>query len=582
MVTSNYSTPDMPEIQTQTPVAPVNTALIKAVEGAGDVAIGMRKQQNEAIDQKFLEAGSEYFRNVQSQIDTDPTRQNAMLFATLEQGKARGALSAEGETQLAKLRSEFGDLKAAQSQGNISTLQLQTRAQAMITRAAMARPDMGDEIRGLATDILGSDVTKASDLLYAEMFKAAGASAEKQKDVMNAQIAQMEKLIQYSPQPDTFLASIVNARKLADAGDFEGAAKVLSRAQMQFSGTKDGFQASTIATADAASNAFDTKMATGDFTNRLLSTDPSVSSAARADAVETIEQMDTAIVELEGVTGTQSAVAKAKAERLRMQRNNLDALIQVQSDPVKLAAVRQNQLALQEINASPVAKDAYARARPVGDPDKAIIGAASTGYSKLDHAGDKGYVYNDEVFGVTSYEGYQRLPVLWNTSKAATESALNGAVETTDMLLASYYVPMVNRQTGIEMAPTIGETKVVLTGANGSFSNMYAQLKDKGTPELIEVAIASRLATWDRMYKYIQAQLPQPYQSEYVPPNTAEEGFTGNDWYAGRYKGGDSEGFRKVFKEIWISSGLAAEMDAFRKDTASLEALLNSKNPSEE
>ena len=322
-------------------------------------------------------------------------------------------------------------------------------------------------------------------------------------------------------------------------------------------------------------------MATTEFTDRMISTDPSISSAARSEAVATIEQMDATIVSLEAMTGTQAAGAKAQAERMRMQRNNLDALIKAQGDPVQLAGIRQSQMVLQDMTAVPAAKDAYARARPVGEVDKSVVNTASVGWSKINHSGEKGYVYSDEVFGAASYEGYQRMPILWNTSKAATEGTLSGTVETTDLLLASYYTPMVNRQTGVEMAPTLGETKVVITGVNRAFSNMYAQLEDKGTPELIEVTIASRLATWDRMYKYIQAQLPQPYQSDYVPPNTADDGLTGNDRYSGRYKGSDVEGFKKAFMEVWAASGLAPEMDAFRKNTASLEALLNSKTPSE-
>jgi hypothetical protein len=413
------------------------------------------------------------------------------------------------------------------------------------------------------------------------MWKAAGAGAEQKKDTVNSQIAQMEKLIQYSPRQDAFLAAIVNARKLSDAGDFEGATKELSKAQMQFSGTKDGFQAETLASADAASNAYDTKMATTEFTDRMISTDPSISSAARSDAVATIEQMDATIVSLEAMTGTQAAGAKAQAERMRMQRNNLDALIKAQGDPVQLAGIRQSQMVLQDMSAVPAAKDAYARARPVGEVDKSVVNTASVGWSKINHSGEKGYVYSDEVFGATSYEGYQRMPILWNTSKAATEGTLSGTVETTDLLLASYYTPVVSRESNLQVAPSLGETKVVVTGVNRAFTNMYAQLEDKGTPELIEASIASRLMTWDRMYLYIVSKLPQKYQSEYDPPNTIEEGFTGNDWYAGRYKGEDSEGFRKAFKEIWVSSGFAAEMDAFRKDTTTLEALLNSKKPSE-
>ena len=576
MVTSNYSTPQLPQVQTQTPVTPVNTSLIKAVEGTGDVLIGMRKQQNEATDQKFLEAGAEYFRNVSTEISSDESRKTAMLFAALESGESKGTLSAEGAEQLKKFRADFGDLEAAAAQGTISRLQLQTRAQAMMTKAIAARPDLGDEVRKVATDILGAEVTKSAELLYSEILDVGLKAGKAQDKIFDDQIQMAEKFVSYAPDQQSYIKNLTMARQL---GNTPEGLKALANAQMQFSVDVNGFQASAFMSADDISNQVDMKLSGPDFTNRLYSTDSQIASEARNEALASLRILSEQRASLMGTTGINSGQAKARADRISSQITFIQAQIDAQGDPVKQAAVASAQNQIRAMTAMPAAKDAYARARPAGDAgkiDEALINTASVGYTAKGQASKDGYIRHDINLGPRDYEGYKRLPVLWNVSEAATPSALDASVEITDMALAGYYTPVMNAQTGELYAPTLGETKVVFSAVNRMHPNMIAQLEESAEPLLIKEMTLARLAVWDRAMLYVAQRLPEPYRSDYEPPDTAEEGFTGNDSWAGNYRGTDSAGFKKAFSEVFSEIG-GAELSRFVENQRAMDALYRTK-----
>lgn len=576
MVTSNYSTPQLPEVQTQTPVTPVNTSLIKAVEGTGEVLIGMRKQQNEAIDQKFLEAGAEYFKNVSTEISSDESRKTAMLFAALESGESKGTLSAEGAEQLKKFRADFGDLEAAAAQGTISRLQLQTRAQAMLTKAVAARPDLGDEVRKVATDILGADVTKASELLYSEMMKIGLEAGKEQDDVFNNRLKMAQQFVSYSSDQQSTIYNLTQAQKLGNTP--EGRA-YLAKAESIFGVDVNGFEAARFKDADDISNQVDVKLSGPDFTNRLYSTDSQIASEARNEALASVQILSEQKAGLMGMTGINSGQAKARADRISSQITFIQAQVDAQGDPVKQAAVASAQTQIRAMTAMPAAKDAYARARPAGDAgkvDEALVNVASVGYTTKSQASKDGYIKHDINLGPRDYEGYKRLPVLWNVSEAATPSALDASVEITDMALAGYYTPVMNAQTGELYAPALGETKVVFSSLNRAHPNMIAQLEESADPLLIKEMALARLSTWDRAMLYIAQRLPEPYRSNYEPPDTAEEGFTGNDSWAGNYRGTDSAGFKKAFTEI-ISEIGTAEFNRFVEQQKEMDALYRTK-----
>lgn len=576
MVTSNYSTPQLPEVQTQTPVTSVNTSLIKAVEGTGDVLIGMRKQQNEATDQKFLEAGAEYFRNVSTEISSDESRKTAMLFAALESGESKGTLSAEGAEQLKKFRADFGDLEAAAAQGTISRLQLQTRAQAMLTKAVASRPDLGDEVRKVATDILGADVTKASELLYSEMMKIGLEAGKEQDDVFNNRLKMAQQFVSYSSDQQSTIYNLTQAQKLGNTP--EGRA-YLAKAESIFGVDVNGFEAARFKDADDISNQVDVKLSGPDFTNRLYSTDSQIASEARNEALASLQILVEQRAGLMGTTGINSGQAKARADRISSQITFIQAQVDAQGDPVKQAAVASAQTQIRAMTAMPAAKDAYARARPAGDAgkvDEALVNAASVGHTVKNQASKDGYIRHDINLGPRDYEGYKRLPVLWNVSEAATPSALDASVEITDMALAGYYTPVMNAQTGELYAPALGETKVVFSSLNMAHPNMIAQLEESADPLLIKEITLARLSVWDRAMLYAAQRLPEPYRSDYEPPDTAEDGFTGNKLFAGSYKGKDRDGFKKAFDDVFAEIG-TAEISRFIENQRAMEALYRTK-----
>jgi hypothetical protein len=558
-------------------VTPVNTGLINAVEGTGDILIGMRKQENEAVDQKFLATAAEYFRNQQGIIDADPDRQKAMLFSSLQVAEGRGTLSPEGAEQLKKFRADFDDLKNAATQGAISKLQVQTRAQAMLTKAVAARPDLGDEIRKVATDILGADVTKASELLSSTIIKTGLEAAEEKGKVFENQIQMAEKFVSYAPDQQSYIKNLTIARQL---GNTPEGLKALASAQSQFSVDVNGFQAAAFISADDISNQVDVKLSGPDFSNRLYSTDSKISSEARNEGIQSIQLLNAEIEKLSSFTGIDAGTSKAKAERLSSQRTRIQAMIDVQGDPVRAAQVASAQTQLSANASLPAAKDAYARARPAGDAgkiDEALVSAASVGYTAKNQANPQtGYLRHDINLGPRSYEGYNRLPVLWNVSEASTPATLDASVELTDMALAGYYTPVQNEQTGDVYAPALGETKAVISSLNRAHPNMIAQLEESTQPLLIQEMALARLATWDRAMLYAAQRLPEPYRSDYEPPDTAEEGFTGNKWYAGRYKGQDKEGFQKALGDVFAEMG-TAEIDRFIKNQRAMDALYRTK-----
>jgi hypothetical protein len=576
MVTSNYSTPQLPEVQTQTPVTPVNTSLIKAVEGTGEVLIGMRKQQNEAIDQKFLEAGAEYFKNVSTEISSDESRKTAMLFAALESGESKGTLSAEGAEQLKKFRADFGDLEAAAAQGTISKLQLQTRAQAMLTKAVAARPDLGDEVRKVATDILGADVTKASELLYSEMMKIGLEAGKEQDDVFNDRLKMAQQFVSYSSDQQSTIYNLTQAQKLGNTP--EGRA-YLAKAESIFGVDVNGFEAARFKDSDDISNQVDVKLSGPDFTNRLYSTDSQIASEARNEAIASLQILSEQRAGLMGMTGINSGQAKSRADRISSQMTFIQAQVDAQGDPIKQAQVASSQAQIRAMTAMPAAKDAYARARPAGDAgkaDEALINSASIGETVKSQASKDGYIRHDINLGPRDYEGYKRLPVLWNVSEAATPSALAASVEITDMIFAGYYIDRVNAQTGEVYAPALGETKVVFSSLNMSHPNMIAQLEESADPLLVKEMTLTRMSVWDRAMLYAAQRLPEPYRSDYEPPDTAEEGFTGNKWYAGRYKGQDKEGFQKALGDVFAEMG-TAEIGRFITHQRAMDALYRTK-----
>jgi hypothetical protein len=536
----------------------------------------MRKQQNEATDQKFLEAGAEYFKNVSTEISSDESRKTAMLFAALESGESKGTLSAEGAEQLKKFRADFGDLEAAAAQGTISRLQLQTRAQAMLTKAVAARPDLGDEVRKVATDILGADVTKASELLYSEMMKIGLEAGKEQDDVFNNRLKMAQQFVSYSSDQQSTIYNLTQAQKLGNTP--EGRA-YLAKAESIFGVDVNGFEAARFKDADDISNQVDVKLSGSDFTNRLYSTDSQIASEARNEALASLQILAEQKAGLMGTTGINSGQAKARADRISSQITFIQAQVDAQGDPVKQAAVASAQTQIRAMTAMPAAKDAYARARPAGDAgkiDEALINTASVGYTAKGQASKDGYIRHDINLGPRDYEGYKRLSVLWNVSEAATPSALDASVEITDMALAGYYTPVMNAQTGELYAPALGETKVVFSSLNRAHPNMIAQLEESTQASLTKEMTLARLAVWDRAMLYAAQRLPEPYRSDYEPPDTASEGFTGNKFYAGRYKGQDAEGFKKALSDVFAEMG-AAEIGRFIENQREMDALYRTK-----
>jgi hypothetical protein len=446
----------------------------------------------------------------------------------------------------------------------------------MLTKAIAARPDLGDEVRKVATDILGAEVTKSAELLYSEILDVGLKAGKAQDKIFDDQIQMAEKFVSYAPDQQSYIKNLTIARQL---GNTPEGLKALANAQMQFSVDVNGFQASAFMSADDISNQVDMKLSGPDFTNRLYSTDSQIASEARNEALASLRILSEQRASLMGTTGINSGQAKARADRISSQITFIQAQIDAQGDPVKQAAVASAQNQIRAMTAMPAAKDAYARARPAGDAgkiDEALINTASVGYTAKGQASKDGYIRHDINLGPRDYEGYKRLPVLWNVSEAATPSALDASVEITDMALAGYYTPVMNAQTGELYAPTLGETKVVFSAVNRMHPNMIAQLEESAEPLLIKEMTLARLAVWDRAMLYVAQRLPEPYRSDYEPPDTAEEGFTGNASWAGNYRGTDSAGFKKAFSEVFSEIG-GAELSRFVENQRAMDALYRTK-----
>jgi hypothetical protein len=585
MVASNYSTPDMPGMDTATPVTPVDKTIINAVGSIGETLIEQRKAANEATDAQFLQQGGEYFRNINQQIANDPVRAEALLYADLEANK--GSLTEEGSKELARLSTRFNDLNDAKTQGMMSKYNHLARAQSMITDAIMRRPDLGDEIRLLASKTLGSEVLNVSDLIYSMKFS--GMEQEKErKDGVRTRVSKMLEAADKSSDPGYVIKQSMDALALIEKGDYDGASAIADTV------VKSAFGGSSVSGTliqDAKTKRTEFYKGFGadsDFVSKITSPNAEVRKQAFQTAVSELEAIDNTIAQLEAVPGTQATEAKAEASQLKLIRTYISNIIDTGGDPVKMKGAIDAGLWVTSYAGNASAKEAFSRAMPYAkQEDSGLIAQATIGQSKLQdaYANPDGVVYEDKTYGQGDWNNYNRLTSLWSTEKAPTQSQLNGSVDLTAMVIAGYSIPVINKTTGNVVAASPRETKLVFSNLNRSFYNTSAQLSGSfGNPDNIDKLFVARAAAWDKSHTIIAASLPPEYAKDYVLPDTvtygmqtAKEGGKTVNTPGGLYTGNDPEGFKKAYNKILVDNNIAAEWGKFYNDQKSLEALLNSK-----
>lgn len=584
MVASNYSTPDLPGMDTATTVTPVDKSLINAVGSVGEILIEQRKAANEATDAKFLQQGGEYFRNIQTQIANDPVRAEAMLYADLK--AAGGSLSEEGNKELARLSTKFDDLNDAKTQGMMSKYNYLSRAQSMLTDAIIRRPDLGDEIRLLASKTLGSEVLNVSDLIYSTKFS--GMEQEKErKDAVRTRVNKMLETADKSSDPGFVIKQSMDALALIEKGDYDGAASIADNVVKSAFG---GSSASGNLIQEAKTKRTEFYKGFGadsEFVSKITSPNAEIRKQAFQTAVDELTAIDNAIAQLESVQGTQGTEAKAEASQLKLIRSYISNIIETGGDPVKMKAAIESNVWMISYAGNASAKEAFSRAMPFAkQEDAGLISMATIGQSKLqDAVAQQGVVYEGTTYGQMDWNNYNRLTSLWSTEKAPTQSQLNGSVDLTAMTVAAYAVPVINKTTGNPVAASPRETQLVFSNFNKSFYNTKSQLSGAfGNPDNIDKMFVARAAAWDRAHTIIAASLPPEYAKDYVLPDTqyygmqtAKEGGKTVNTPGGLYTGNDPEGFKKAYNKILVDNNISAEWSKFYDDQKSLEALLNSK-----
>lgn len=565
MAVSNYGGGQMPGMQVSAPVTPVNEQLISSVGTLGKIAIAQRESENKAVNQQFLSEAQQYFSNVETEIEGDPIRAQALDFAQLS---VSSNLNPEQQARLAKYKADFKYLDRAESQGKLSRLNKLTRAQAMLTRALADRPDLGDELRNLATDTLGADVTKASTLLFGEamaMAKAGETSEDKQLDDM---FAGANQLLQYSPDQASSVAFLANARALQAKGDVAGATAELNKfySQMQ---SPEGQASIQVAETNAAIDNMTYIVFDGRFQNELLSTDPKISSGAKAKLDGALSQMEKKVEILSSYTGVAAKRAANTLERAKAAVTQLRSYSQYYGNSEAINRRMTNDRTLAESLAPENTKSAIAVLEMDGTAisQKAIQSLSFTSRAVQNLVSNQIGLPRSEYSMPTS--GWQFVE-LFRTEKRGNPDAVRNAL---DLALdqMEYFHGMVDDR-GVPLVLGAQATKAFLDELNLATPNIINQATSALPKGELENLQYQYRAINDRIVYLISKNLPDEYIRDVKVPDSATNGWSVAN-RRGRYIGKDVEGFGRAWEETARSLGLSDGLQRLRQNADAIHGI---------